>query len=512
MANFDVIIVGGNTPALVCASYLAKMAGLKVMIAERSNFVGGTAMTVEMKPGYKFHPAATGEYYVHPKINKDLELEKYGLERIHCSPTLTTAFGDGNYLSLYYEVEKTQEEIARFSEKDAETYGKWIQNYLKIGQLFGMAQVNNAPEWPQFIGAMSGSQEMKVLMRDMLFGSAQDCLENAFENDYVRAAFLTLMEGGTSGPSDIPFWFNIARILSPWGFVKGGLVKVAESLEQCAVDNGVTIKRNCEVVKILTKDNKAFGIRAKDGTEFTATYGVISELELPKTFNDLVGEDATLPEDFKKGIREIKYQCGGVTLNVALDAMPDFGFPEDRFGGFFGFTKPGFEYAEEAFAYYKCKKLPKHMMSMTYMPTYYEEPGTFAPKGHHILTGYAFPVNSVIEKPWREGGKELMLERWIDSMDEFAPGLKDHVIYADGYDPEELDKMFVMTNGDLGHGTLRWYGELANRPIPGYSNYVSPVKNLYMAGQNVHPLSGLGGVGGFNVAMAVLRDNGLLEK
>ena len=459
MANFDVIIVGGNTPALVCASYLAKMAGLKVMIAERSNFVGGTAMTVEMKPGYKFHPAATGEYYVHPKINKDLELEKYGLERIHCSPTLTTAFGDGNYLSLYYEVEKTQEEIARFSEKDAETYGKWIQNYLKIGQLFGMAQVNNAPEWPQFIGAMSGSQEMKVLMRDMLFGSAQDCLENAFENDYVRAAFLTLMEGGTSGPSDIPFWFNIARILSPWGFVKGGLVKVAESLEQCAV-----------------------------------------------------GEDATLPEDFKKGIREIKYQCGGVTLNVALDAMPDFGFPEDRFGGFFGFTKPGFEYAEEAFAYYKCKKLPKHMMSMTYMPTYYEEPGTFAPKGHHILTGYAFPVNSVIEKPWREGGKELMLERWIDSMDEFAPGLKDHVIYADGYDPEELDKMFVMTNGDLGHGTLRWYGELANRPIPGYSNYVSPVKNLYMAGQNVHPLSGLGGVGGFNVAMAVLRDNGLLEK
>lgn len=511
MADYDVIIIGGNTPALTTAAYLGKMAGLKTLIVERSNFIGASAMTVEMRPGYKFHPAATGEYYVHPKLEHDLELSKYGLERVHCSPTLTTSFGDGNYLSLYYEVEKTQAEIARFSEKDADTYGKWIQNYLKIGQLFGMAQVNEAPSWPQFIGAMSGSQEMQVLMRDMLFGSAQDCLDNAFENDYVKASFLTLMEGGFSGPSDISFWFNIARILSPWGFVKGGLVKVAESLEACALDNGTTIKRNAEVVKILTRNGEAYGIRTKDGEEITAKYAVVSELEWPKVFNEMI-DDVDLPADFTKGLKEIKYQCGGVTLNVALDKMPNFGFPEDRFGGFFGITKPGFDYAEEAFAAYKCKKLPAHMMSMTYMPTYYEEPGTFAPVGHHVLTGYAFPVNHIIDKPWKQGGKEMLLERWIDSLDEFAPGLKDSVIFADGYDPSELEEKFGMTNGDLGHGTLRWYGELANRPIPGYSKYRVPVKNLYMGGQNVHPLSGLGGVGGFNVAMAIMKDKGFIEK
>ena len=87
--------------------------------------------------------------------------------------------------------------------------------------------------------------------------------------------------------------------------------------------------------------------------------------------------------------------------------------------------------------------------------------------------------------------------------------MKDHVIYADGYTPQELDEMFVMTNGDLGHGTLRWYDEFNWRPMPGYSNYRSPIKNLYMGGQSVHPLSGVGGVAGSIVAKAIIKDHGI---
>ena len=132
---------------------------------------------------------------------------------------------------------------------------------------------------------------------------------------------------------------------------------------------------------------------------------------------------------------------------IALDAMPDFAFPENCFNGFFGITEPGYQYAEEAFAEYKCGRLPKNMLSMTYMPTYYEAPGTFAPEGHHVITGYAFPVTHRLLKGWNEETKAELIENWINSLDRFAPGLKDHVIYADGYTPQELDEMFVMTNG-----------------------------------------------------------------
>lgn len=508
MADYDVIIIGGNTPALVTASYLAKDAGLKVAILERSKFVGGTAMTIEMKPGYKFSPAATGEFYVHPKVNHDLELtSKFGLTEIICNPTLTTTFGDGNYLSICPKVEDTAAEFARYSQHDAESFYTFMKNWGAVGQMFGLEQMNEPPKMAAFVSAMSSSVEMERMCRDMLFGTPRDILDNYFENDYVKASFLTLMEGSTAGPSDAPFFFCLGRMLHPWGFIKGGLVQVGNSLRACAESYGVEIITEAEVTKILTKNGEAYGVQTADGQKYEAAIAVVSEIEPPHTFNNFIDPDEPLPADFKRGLKEIKYECGGVTLNVALDAMPDFGFPENCFNGFFGITEPGYQYAEEAFAEYKCGRLPKNMLSMTYMPTYYEEPGTFAPEGHHVITGYAFPVTHRLLKGWNEETKAELIENWINSLDRFAPGLKDHVIYADGYSPKELDEMFVMTNGDLGHGTLRWYDEFNWRPMPGYSNYRSPIKNLYMGGQSVHPLSGVGGVAGSIVAKAIIKDH-----
>lgn len=510
MADYDVVIIGGNTPALVAASYLAKDAGLKVAILEKSNFIGGTAMTVEMTPGFKFHPAGTGEFYAHPKVVHDLELGKYGLEEIPCEPTLTTAFGDGKYLSLYPDVERTCQEIAKFSEHDAEAYGPWIKEWLAVGQMFGIEQMHEAPSMAQFVSAMSSSKEMERMCRNMLFGTTTDILDNAFENDYVKAAFLTLNEGNVAGPHAGTFFFNLGRILHPWGFVKGGLANVARSLERAAEALGVEIVRNSEVVEILTRNGEAYGVKCADGQEYSAKVAVISELEWPKTFFDLI-KDEELPEFFTRGVKEIKYECGGVTLNVALDKLPDFGFPEECYRGFFGITEPGYDYSEEAFAAYSTGKIPDRMLSMSYMPSYYEEPGTFAPESKHVLTGYAFPVNYHIKGGWTPERKQELLEKWIDSLDAFAPGLKDSVIYADGYTPQELQDRFGMTNGDLGHGTLRWYAEMGYRPVPGYSKYRVPIKNLYMAGQSVHPMSGVGGVAGYNVAQAIIADHGLGE-
>lgn len=508
MPDYDVIIIGANTPALVAAAYLGKLGGLKTLILERSNFVGATAMTAEMIPGFKFNPAATGEYYVHPYLERDLELAKYGLVRIPAEPMLTTTFGDGNYLSLYYDIDKTVEEIGRFSKRDAAAYKPFIQKWLKVGQFYGMAQMNAPLPFSTFVAGMSVNAEMESLMRDMLFGTVKDVLNRTFENEYVKAAFLTLSEGGSQGPSGAAFFFGVGRILQPWGFIKGGLGEVARVLADIAKVHGATIKTNAEVTKILVKDGKSYGVRTAGGEEITAG-AVISELELGKTFIDLVGVEHVRP-DFIQAAKDIIYECGGVTLNLALSELPDFGFPEDRYQGFFGITPPGLDYLEEAYGQYQLRRIPDRMASMTYLPSYVE-PG-FAPPGKHVLTGYAFPVPYHLREGDWEVCKEELLNKWIDSLAQFSPNLKRAVIGADGYSPLELERLFGMTNGDLGHGTFRWIQELAFRPVPGWSNYRSPVGNLYMAGQATHPCSGVGGIGGFNVARAVLEDMGKLKK
>ena len=253
MSDYDVIIIGANTPALVAASYLGKNSGLKVLILEKSDFVGATAQTREMVPGFKFHPAATGEFYVHPKVENDLELKKHGLVKIPAKPMLTTTFGDGQYLSLHYDVDVTAEEIGKFSAKDAAAYKPFIQKWLKVGQFFGMSQLNEPPTFSQFVGGMSANREMEELLRDMLFGTCTDILNRTFENNYVKASFLTLLEGGTNGPSASAFFFNLGRVLAPWGFVKGGMASVAEVLTKAAQSYGAEIKKNSEVTKILVK-------------------------------------------------------------------------------------------------------------------------------------------------------------------------------------------------------------------------------------------------------------------
>ena len=50
MASYDIIIIGGGHNGLVAAGYLSK-AGLKTLVLERRDVVGGAAVTAEIHPG-----------------------------------------------------------------------------------------------------------------------------------------------------------------------------------------------------------------------------------------------------------------------------------------------------------------------------------------------------------------------------------------------------------------------------------------------------------------------------
>ena len=48
----QVVIIGGGHNGLVAAFYLAK-AGLKPLVLERSDHIGGGAITTEISPGFR---------------------------------------------------------------------------------------------------------------------------------------------------------------------------------------------------------------------------------------------------------------------------------------------------------------------------------------------------------------------------------------------------------------------------------------------------------------------------
>jgi len=502
MSDYDVIIIGGNSPALVSAAYLYKEGGLKSLILEKSDYIGGAAISTQsIVPGFTFHPAATGEYWVDKMLEHDFGITKYGIESIPAKPKMTALLGNGKYLSFYDDLDSTVEEIARFSKKDADAFKPFMDRWLKVGVFMDMALTNPAVPFMQFVGLMSANPEMEDLLKDMLFGTIKQALDTTFENNSVKTAFLPFMEGSTMGPATAPFFFTVGRFFAPWGFSKGGLKMIPLALQKMAETNGTTIRTNSEVGKILVKDGKAYGVRLASGEEILAG-NIITNLEPAKTFFDLVGVEH-INSNFIEKIHRINYECMGVTLNLALSGLPDFGIPEEKYHGFIGVV-PNFEYAEKAFYEYTIGEIPEKPCSLGYFGSVIDP--TFAPAGKHVLTQFVFPVPGKLKNGSWETRKEELLDNWVDSLVPFAPNIKSLIVGRGGYSPLELEQKFGMTNGDLAHGTIRWSQQLSWRPMVGYGYNRTPIAGLYMNGQGTHPTTPIGGINGKNAAIAIIED------
>ena len=61
----------------------------------------------------------------------------YGLEYLEPDPVGHVAFPDGEQLTMWLDLDRTCEEIARFSRRDAEAYRRLIAEYDEVKGIFG---------------------------------------------------------------------------------------------------------------------------------------------------------------------------------------------------------------------------------------------------------------------------------------------------------------------------------------------------------------------------------------
>jgi phytoene dehydrogenase-like protein len=118
--HYDALIIGGGHNGLVCGAYLAK-AGLAVAVLERRDIIGGAAVTEEIHPGFRASIFSYLMSLLHPRIIRDLELDKHGLQVLPCSD-MFSPLPDGGYITFSDNTQRTQASFARFSRHDAEIY------------------------------------------------------------------------------------------------------------------------------------------------------------------------------------------------------------------------------------------------------------------------------------------------------------------------------------------------------------------------------------------------------
>src|SRR5215208_277038 len=159
--GYDAVVIGAGHNGLTCACYLAK-AGLKVLVLERYHHVGGMTLTEELTlPGFRSDVHASGYQLANlSPVPCELKLEKHGLELIEPDLVYAHAFPDGRVLAVSRSLEKTVENIVRYSKKDAETWRGLVERYgrqrIRSSPRSSRRRRPSQPRRPRWSGAPPG--------------------------------------------------------------------------------------------------------------------------------------------------------------------------------------------------------------------------------------------------------------------------------------------------------------------------------------------------------------------
>ena len=104
--TYDAIVVGGGHNGLTASFYLAR-AGLRTLVVERRDVVGGACVTEEIAPGCRASTTSYIASMLRPEVIRDLDLERHGLRMVPCEPGLQAAFEDGTVLPWWTDHERT---------------------------------------------------------------------------------------------------------------------------------------------------------------------------------------------------------------------------------------------------------------------------------------------------------------------------------------------------------------------------------------------------------------------
>src|SRR5712691_10663330 len=339
--SYDIIIVGAGHNGLVTAAYLAR-AGMRVLVLERREMVGGACVTEELWPGFKVSTASYVNSLLRPEVIRDLELRRHGFELLPRSPSSFTPFPDGRFLLMGPDKELTRQQVAKFSTRDAEALPRYEAMLERVADFIEPTLLQTPPNpWsfgPKNLAHLAGlGWRFLKLGRDgpgaleILTGAARPILDRWFESEELRIALATdavigaMASPSTPGTAYVLFHHVMGEcngVRGVWGYVRGGMGGLTQALASAALQRGVEIRVTSPVARILTRDGRVTGVALEDGTEFQAAR-VASNADAHVTFLKLT-DPGELPADFVAAVRAIDYSSASLKINVALSELPDF--------------------------------------------------------------------------------------------------------------------------------------------------------------------------------------------
>ncbi len=522
--RFDTIVIGGGHNGLVTAGLLAKR-GRRVVVLERRDVVGGAAITEEpWGPGFKVTALSYVMSLMPPTVLRELDLEKHGY-KIYPQHGYFVPQRDGRYLQLYADPARRHAEISKFSRKDADAMVKWDAWLGELGALLGpLLGVVPPKVGSKDLGELAKQVGLAWRLRSLdpqkvadvtrlMTMSVADLLDDHFESSQLKGALSVSGVIGTwAGPRSPGSAYVMAHHkigdvgegqMGQWGFPEGGMGGVTQAMRRAAEAFGATIRTGASVERIVVHGGKATGVVLEGGEELTAET-VVTTTHPKIAFLKHV-ERKELPEDFVTAIERWKTRSGTVKVNVALDRLPEFtckrGYDPEVHGGTIVLAESVND-IEGAFQDAVAGRAAALPFADICIPSVFDK--TLAPPGKHVMSMFTQWVPQEWAREPRQAELEAYADRVIDRVEALAPGFKSSVLHRQVIGPYEMEHRYGLIGGNIFHGELSVNQLFHMRPVPGFADFRTPIRNLYQASSATHGGGGVTAIPALQVVRTIL--------